>query len=284
MSDGQSPVTIPEGITPAAPDTGTPAAAPEVSTGQATGQPSPDTGQATATGAPQAEEPTFFDPSAIAEELKPAYKQMQAAFTKKMQGISAYKQKIEAYDQFMRDPIGQMQQVAQQYGYSLSRAQAAAAVQEQQGQSPQNWEPQSWDEVMSKAEERAEQRIMAKLQPFLGNVQKQTATNIERQLSEIDPQWRAYEDDMRSMLQQHPTLVNDVSMLYRLSVPEEVLTSRAVQTALSKFQSKTEQAKVSGITRTSRSEPAPPDLTKMKSGDAFRASIEIAKRKLASGG
>lgn len=284
MPDGQGPVTIPEGITPAAPDKGTPAAAPEVSTGQATGQTSPDTGQA-ATSAPQTpEEPTFFDPSAIAEELKPAYKQMQAAFTKKMQGISAHKQKIEAYDQFMRDPIGQMQQVASQYGYSLSRAQAAQAIQEQQGQQDQNWEPQSWDEVMSKAEERAEQRIMAKLQPFLGNVQKQTAATIERQLSEIDPQWRAYEDDMRSMLQQHPTLVNDVSMLYRLSVPEEVLTSRAVQTALSKFQSKTEQAKVSGTTRTSRSEPAPPDLTKMKSGDAFNAAIEIARKRLASGG
>lgn len=281
MSDGQSPVTMPEGITPAAPEPGTTAVAPEVSTGQAPGQPSPDTGQATS--APQAEEPTFFDPSAIAEELKPAYKQMQAAFTKKMQGLSAHKQKIEAYDQFMRDPIGQMQQVASQYGYSLTRAQAAQAVQEQQNQA-QNWEPQSWDEVMSKAEERAEQRIMAKLQPFLGNVQKQTATNIERQLSEIDPQWRSYEDDMRSMLQQHPTLVNDVSMLYRLSVPEEVLTSRAVQTALAKFQSKTEQAKVSGTTRTSRSEPAPPDLTKMKSGDAFRAAIDIAKKTIASGG
>jgi len=282
-AEGTSPVTMPEGITPAAPDTGMPAAAPTATPGQATTQPSPDTGQAP--GAPQTpEEPTFFDPSSLSEELKPAYKQMQAAFTKKMQGISGEKQKIEAYNQFMRDPIGQMQQVAQQYGYSLTRAQAAQAIQDQQVQPPQNWEPQSWDEVMTKAEERAEQRIMAKLQPFLGNVQKQTATNIERQLSEIDPMWKTYEDDMRSMLQQHPTLVNDVSMLYRLSVPEEVLTSRAVQTALSKFQSKAEQAKVSGTTRTSRSEPASPDITKMKSGDAFNAAVEIARKRLASGG
>lgn len=279
--EGNSPVTMPEGITPAAPDTGTTAEAPQASSGQASTQSSPDTGQAQTPQAP--EEPTFFDPSAIAEELKPAYKQMQAAFTKKMQGISGHKQKIEAYDNFMRDPIGQMQQVAQQYGYSLSRAQAAQAVQDQQAQN-QNWEPQTWDEVMTKAEERAEQRIMAKLQPFLGNVQKVTAQTIDRQLSEIDPQWRTYEDDMRSMLQQHPTLVNDVSMLYKLSVPEEVLTSRAVQQALAKFQSKTEQAKVSGTTRTSRSEPATPDLTKMKSGDAFDAAVQIARKRLASGG
>ena len=125
---------------------------------------------------------------------------------------------------------------------------------------------------------------MQELEPFLGNVQKVTATNIERQLSEIDPNWRSYEDDMRAKLQRHPTLVNDVSELYRLSVPEEVLTSRAVQTALSKFQSKAEQVKVSGTTKTSRSEPASPDLTKMKSGDAFNAAVQLAKQKLAAGG
>lgn len=276
MSEGTSPVTMPEGITPAAPESGTPAAAPDVSTGQATAN-SPDTGQATS--APQAAEPTFFDPSTLTEELKPAYKQMQAAFTKKMQGISGDKQKIEAYNQFMSDPIGQMQMVAKQYGYSLTRAEAAQAMnQGQQGQS-QQWEPQSWDEVMTKAEER----VMAKLQPFLGNVQKQTAANVERQLSEIDPNWRAYEDEMRSELQAHPTLVNDVSKLYRLSVPEEVLTSRAVQKALAKFQSKAEQVKISGTTKTSRSEPAAPDLTKMKSGDAFNAAVEVARKMIASG-
>lgn len=278
-SEGTSPVTIPEGITPAEPDTGTPAVAPESSAGQADAQPSPEPGQAAA---PQADEPTFFDPSALSEELKPAYKQMQAAFTKKMQGLSTERQKIEAYNQFMADPIGQMQQVARQYGYSLTRAEAAQTL-NQQGQS-QQWEPQSWDEVMQKAEERAEQRVMEKLQPFLGNIQKVTAQTIERQLSEIDPNWRSYEDDMRSTLADHPTLVNDVAKLYRLSVPEEVLTSRAVQTALAKFQSKAEQAKVGGTTKTSRSEPAMPDITKMKSGDAFNAAVEMARKMLSTGG
>lgn len=283
MSDeGQGPVTMPEGITPAAPvDTGTTPAAPEVSTGQAPSQPSPDTGQAAS--APQAEEPTFFDPSTLAEELKPAYKQMQAAFTKKMQGISGDKQKIEAYNQFMSDPIGQMQQVAKQYGYSLTRAEAAKAINQQQEQA-QQWEPQTWDDVITRTKKETREEIMRELQPFLGNVQKVTAQNIKHQLSEIDPQWRTYEDDMRSTLQAHPTLVNDVAKLYRLSVPEEVLTSRAVQTALAKFQSKAEQAKVSSTTKTSRSEPAMPDITKMKSGDAFNAAVEMARKKLAAGG
>lgn len=281
-AEANSPVTIPEGITPAAPDTGTPAPAPDASPGQAQATNPPVPGQP-ATPA-QTEEPTFFDPSALSEELKPAYKQMQAAFTKKMQAISRDRQKIEAYNQFMSDPIGQMQQIAKQYGYNLTRAQAANALQEQQGQQPQNWEPQSWDEVMRMAEERAEQRIMSRLEPFLGNVQKVTASNIERQLTEIDPNWRSYEDEMRAMMQKHPTLVDDVAMLYRLSVPEEVLTSRAVQTALTKFQSKAEQAKVGSAKKTSRSEPATPDLTKMKDVDAFDMAVQIARQRIASGG
>ena len=89
---------------------------------------------------------------------------------------------------------------------------------------------------------------------------------------------------MRANLAQYPGLVNDVTKLYKLSVPDEVLHSRAVQEAMSKFQSKTDQAKVSSSSKTSRSEPAPPDLTKMKSGDAFNAAVEMAKRKLGLGG
>jgi hypothetical protein len=287
MSEGTSPVTIPEGTTPAPPavETGIPAAAPEVSTGQAESPQSPGTGQATS--APQvAEEPTFFDPSALAPELMPGYKQMQAAFTKKMQALSTDRQKVEAYNRFETDREFQtqvLQQLASQHGYSLTRAQAQA-IQDQQPQQTQQWEPQSWDEVMARAEERAEQRIMEKLQPFIGTVQQQKARIIERDLETIDPQWRTYEDTMREKLQRHPTLVNDVAELYRLSVPEEVLTSRAVQTALAKFQSKAEQAKVSGPTKTSRTEPAAPDLSKMKSGDAFNAAVEMARKQIASGG
>ena len=53
----------------------------------------------------QSEEDSFFDPNSVPDELKPAYKQMQAAFTKKTQEIAeerkmaeAFKQKAEAYE------------------------------------------------------------------------------------------------------------------------------------------------------------------------------------------
>lgn len=281
--EGQAPVTLTEGQAAPAPAEGTPQAAPEVNTGQASTPADPGQGQAQAAPATP-EEPTFFDPNSIPEELKPAYKQMQSAFTKKMQGISGERQKIEAYNNFMTDPIGQMQNVAKQYGYSLTRAEAAAAInQGQQAQAPQQWEPQSWEEVIAKTKEETRQEILRELQPLIGSVQKQTASNIEKQLAEIDPGWATYQDEMRANLQSFPGLVNDVGKLYKISVPDEVLHSRAVQQALTKFQSKAGQAKVSGSSKTSHSEPALPDMTKMSDRDAFNLAVAEAKKTIGRG-
>jgi hypothetical protein len=54
-------------------------------------------------------EDNFFDPNSVPEELKPAYKQMQAAFTKKTQEIAearkeaeAIRQKAEQYDKYQQ--------------------------------------------------------------------------------------------------------------------------------------------------------------------------------------
>lgn len=54
-------------------------------------------------------EESFFDPNQVPEELKPAYKQMQAAFTKKTQEIAnarkeaeALKERAEAYDKYQQ--------------------------------------------------------------------------------------------------------------------------------------------------------------------------------------
>lgn len=55
----------------------------------------------------QQTEDSFFDPNTVPEELKPAYKQMQAAFTKKTQEIAlakkeaeAIRQKADAYEKY----------------------------------------------------------------------------------------------------------------------------------------------------------------------------------------
>lgn len=284
MPEGTGPITLTEGQAAPTPSEGTPGTAPEVNAGQAFAPTESGQGQVQPAAPVTPDEPTFFDPTKLSEELKPAYKMMQSAFTKKMQGLSGEKQKIEAYNAFMADPIGQMQNVAKQYGYSLTRAEAAAAInQGQQAPGQQQWEPQSWEEVIAKTKAETRDEILRELQPLIGNVQKQTAQTIERQLAEIDPGWATYQDEMRENLQQYPQLVNDVGKLYKISVPDEVLHSRAVQEALTKFQSKTGQAKVSGSSKTSHSEPAMPDLSKMKSGDAFNAAVEMAKKMISKG-
>lgn len=271
---------------PATPDVGQAATAPVSAIGTTEQPPATDAGQAevqkdAATG--PAEQPaapvtdSFFDPSQLPEELKGAYKQMQAAYTRKTQEIAQQRQKVEAYDAFSRDPIGSMQQLAKQYGMSLTRAEAKEALQQQGQPTGEDWQPKTWEEVFQKAEERAMAKVMAQLSPVVQNVQKMQATSIENQLNSIDPNWKIYEDDMRGNLQRHPTLVSDVQMLYRLSVPEEVYTSRAVQSALKKFESKANQASVGTKSTTPRSAPA------LKEVGSFQEAVEAAKQLIAQG-
>lgn len=56
--------------------------------------------------APEAksEEPTFFDPTKVDQALMPALKQMQGAFTKKMQGLSGREKHADMMEQVLADP------------------------------------------------------------------------------------------------------------------------------------------------------------------------------------
>lgn len=250
--------------------------APDTSTeGQGQAQEySQDAGQA-----PQAPAPTgepSFDPNAIPAELLPAYKQMQADYTRKTQALAQHRQKIDAYDQFMRDPVGSLQQLASQYGLQITRAQAAQMVAAGEHES-QQWEPQTWDEVISRAEERAEQRVLQRLSPYIGQMQSVAAKTVEQQLNGLDPQWRTYEAEMSRLLQNHPSLAQDVGALYRLAVPSEVIEAKAMQTVLKKYEEKAKHAQVTQQGTAPRSSPASP---KIKS---FEEAYADAKRKILSG-
>lgn len=234
--------------------------------------------QGTTDGGPQESGQTFFDPKNVPDELKPAYKQMQASYTQKMQKLSADKQKVDAYDAFMADPITQMQQVASRYGYSLTRAEAQQAVEQQQ--TDQNWEPQNWNDVLSKAEERAYSRIKKELNPLFGEIQNMKKQNVEKSLDEIDPMWRQYEDKMIDLLQEHKSLASDPALLYKMAVPQEVLESRATQRALQKMQAKGEASQVSGSSTTTKK----PDSGLPDGKLSFQQAVEAAKKKLAEDG
>ena len=238
--------------------------------------------ETTPTGTQQAAEETFFDPRDIEgkPELQAAYKQMQGAFSKKMEGVKANRQKIEAYDAFAADPVSQLQTMARQYGYSLTRAEAAQQLNQQEAQAPADWEPKSWDEVLQKAEEGAYQRLQRENEPMYKEVQGLRKSNLETYLDSNAPDWRTYEEEMMATLAEHPTLRNKPMDLYKMSIPDNVLQSRATQQALKKMQDKGKSSEISGASTTTKKSGAKmPDKPV-----TFDEAVKIAEAQLAEQG
>lgn len=278
MGLGQTEGQAGEGFSGLAGVEGTTGAAPggegeQSNTGQQTTGAAPAAGTTAAPAgdgsATPGEEVSFFDPSTVTEELMPAYKQMQAAFTKKMQGFGDQQIAIDAYNAFQANPMGMLKQLATQYGYNLVTGQNPNASGEGEGEA---WEPQSWDEVMKKAEEN----VMQRLHPELKSIRQK---EMERTMDSISPDWRVYEDPMMKNLQNHPSLVNDPEALYRMSVPPEVMESRATQAALKKLQDKGNAAQLSGGSMTTRTQTASPEGI-----HTFADAIKFAESELASKG
>jgi len=223
--------------------------------------------QTTGTGSAGADE-SFFDPTSIQDspELMKAYKQMQSAYTKKSQTFKEAQKKVEAYDAFQANPQAYLQQLAQQYGYSLNQPHKGNG---------ESWEPQTWEDVVSHTREE----LMKDFQPILSELNELKKSNLEKTLDDSCPDWRIYEDDMMTNLKSHPSLVKDPVKLYRMSVPEEVLNSQATQRALKKLQTKTDNAQVSGgstTTKTANSLPRGPL--------SFNDAVKAAEAKLAADG
>lgn len=237
------------------------------STGTTDASPNVDDGQSVAgdqtTPGPDSTAPeSFFDPTDLSEDLQPAYKQMQAAFTKKMTGLGQNQHMIDAYRAFEANPQETLKTIAQQYGLQIMPSQ-------------EDGEPQTWDDVM----QRAEQRVMKRLGPMIQEFQDSKKTTLISLLDKDCPDWRLYEDSMMSTLQKHPTLVNDPAKLYQMSVPSEVLESRATQKALKKLQQKTDNSQTSGGSTTNK-QPSDMPTGPMSFNDAVKA----AKAKLRSEG
>jgi hypothetical protein len=263
-------ITAEPGSTEGTPDSG-PVEATAADSQVAEGQ-SEDTGQSTEPGS----EDSFFDPNELDPSLVPAYKNMQKAFTKKMQEISANRHKIEAFDAFNSDPLSVIQREAARMGYQLSRADAQAVQDQQRAE----FEPNTWDDVMERASALAEQRIMEKFAPVLNEVRQIKRGSVESQLNDIDPTWQQYEGEMRSVLQTHPTLANDPAALYRMSVPPEVLESRAVQKALKKMENKAQGSKVSGSSKTTKT----PGMNVPDKPVTFGDAVAFARKQVAEQG
>ncbi len=220
-----------------------------------------DSDQITPTGTESSQE-SFFDPQNVHPDLQQPYKDMQSAFTKRMQGFKEQQSKIEAYDQFQANPQAYIQQLAQQYGLSTVTGEKPNA---------DGFNPETWEDVMS----QAKKEVMAEVAPQMKKLQQ---SQLEKTLDDISPDWRLYEDKMMGTLRNHPTLVSDPETLYRMSVPAEVLESRATQAALKKIQNKGNHAQVSGGSQTSKSENNQPRA------NSFNEAVKIAQANLAAQG
>lgn len=262
------------------PPEGTSTAPPQGTEGRAEGAGAPADGRAPA---PEADLDLGVDPSTLPPEVKglwdQTHRQMKSTFTKRMQELGQYREKVQAYDQFMADPVGQLQTLASQYGYSVTRAQAAQAIQ-QQAQSSAEWDgsgdPPSWDAVLSRAKQLAREDLVKEFGPVLQNVQKLQAKSVEQQLESLDPDWRMYESDMRSILKVHPTLAQDIPTLYRMALPPEVIQQRAMKEAQEKLRASASAARV-GSTQTKTTQPAPVKV------ESFDDAVREAKRLISQG-
>jgi hypothetical protein len=227
-------------------------------------QPQGDQG-ATQQGHADVFDPAEFDtltkelPAPLKKQADALRKSLQSAYTKKTQAIAESRKKIEAYDAFQQDPHGTIKQFAERFGYQLTPAQQKAAQKAADGEgwSPDRGDPKSWDDVVGFVMNKMQAEFGQKLKPIVSEFQDMRKKTIESQLSDIDPGWAQYEDVMGANLQKHPTLAQDPATLYRISVPPEVLESRATQRALARLESKTKSAQVGGTSTTKRAPDIP---------------------------
>lgn len=225
---------------------------------------------------PAPTEESFFDPKDLPEELVPAYKQMQSAFSKKTQALAKNREKVEAYDAFMANPVPSLTQAAEQYGMKVVPANTPAQTTTEPSAEAfgTNWQPQTWDEVFQAFATKFNSQMQTTFGPVFDNLKTLTTSNVERQLTEIDANWKVYEDEMTANLKTHPTLAKDVAKLYRVSVPEEVLRSKYTQAALKKFETKAASAKIQSKSSVqSSSGPTNEKLT-------FDEAVQQAKKEL----
>lgn len=278
-------------IRPADPTAGQATAAPEsqgAGPSESTAAPQTPSEQApVSTQTKEQQEQFFADYNSLPDEVKtqiePYYKQMQADYTRKTQRLSKkekeYLQKVQAYDQFTSNPVQNLAQLAQQYGYSMTPVGAQPQQQKQQPAVTPDWTPNTWEDVFGKSAEflkpQFEQMLQEAVNPYqqeINYLKQQLGTyqadKVEAQFNQIDPEWRQYEDDMRDLLMEHPTLAKDPKKLFKLVIPEEKLKTKYYQEALKDLEKRTQAAKIES---SGRSQPTKPQAPKFNSfDDAFK--------------
>ena len=219
-----------------------------------------------------APEDTFFDPSSLGDDpnLNAAYKQMQGAWTKRMQEASALQKRYEGrdddlvlVDQFKKDPVSVIKHMAGQYGLNIA-------------EQSQEFNPQNWNDVIKTAEDRAYQRLRQEMGPVMQDLHNVKKQSIESYMDGKYPDWRHYESKMTQLVTAHPSLASDPDLIYKMAVPDDIIQKRANQAALNKLKGQAESAQMTGKTTTSRTPLSP------KMAGSFHEAYLMAKEEQAA--
>lgn len=199
----------------------------------------------------------------LQEQFKAFRRDLLADYTRKTQAAAQKskfadedRKKLDAYNAFLANPEQVLGQVVQQMGMRLVPASGGNDNSLQTKWNPDSGNPENWHEPIDYMKAYLKAEMDKVLSPLINNVQQSVQKiekdSIEHRLAEIDPSWQQYEDKMKENLRVHPTLVNDPSLLYRMSVPAEVLESRATQRALAKMEAKTKSGQMGGASQTTK--------------------------------
>jgi len=236
------------------------------------------------------ETPAFFNrtdfetalkeaPDGMKQQLEGLYGNLNKAFTQGMQGLSEDRKKVEAYNAFdtmsRQDPMGAIKAIAQQMGVSPQQ------LQEVIGETPARDIEQGFEtygEMFDHFKSGIMDAVRSELAPVFKNVQDLTSNNIEAELGNIDPHWRRYESTMMDTMKQHPTLINDIPRLYKMSVPEDVLKADATREALRRVEAETKTATLTSGGGTKKSSTQPMKV------DSFQDAIDAARQDLQNRG
>ena len=220
-------------------------------------------------------ETSFFDPNSVPEGLEDAYKGMQGEFTRKMQGISDGRQKIDAYDNFMSNPEASVRAMANHYGMQMGGQPTANNA---QPDDKTDWQPQTWKEVSDVIRQEAQADVMTQqepmIAPMMNELQSLKGEQIKGTLDKHWPEWKAHEADMNELLQQHPTLANDPVTLAKMATPAAEQEAKAYKKAMAALQ------KNQNSSRVATGSPGVQSSTKPAGKMSFNESYLEAKRKL----
>ena len=148
-------------------------------------------------------EESFVDPSQLPKELQPHWKKMQASYTRKMQGLKEAQDKANLYDQIMSDPENIVSKLAEKAGLKVVK-----------DESREEDVPEGGDATLRWLQSQINKAVEAAVGPIKGSQQQLKVSQSMSYLDKTYPDWKLYDDIMTDIVKKHPSMSEDLDLLY----------------------------------------------------------------------